>query len=98
MTTGLRPAPAGSGGTAQRLLFVFVQIFHVEVAVLFEPVLVGLDRQRPHQTQATLGIGEDPHHLGAALDLLVEALQHVGRFQMLMVLARQAVKGVLTET
>ena len=66
--------------------------------MLLEPVLVGLDRQRPHQSQATLGIGEDAHDMGAAFDLLVEALQHVGRFQMLMVLARQAVKGVLTET
>src|SRR6516162_1789064 len=39
----------GSGGTAQRLLFVLVQIVHVEIAMLLEPVLVGLDRQRPHQ-------------------------------------------------
>ena len=39
--------------------------------MLFEPVLVGLDRKRPHQPQATLAIGEDPRHMGAALDLLV---------------------------
>ena len=31
--------------------------------------------------------------MGAALDLLVQALQHVGRFEMLMMLARQPVKG-----
>jgi hypothetical protein len=38
----------------------------------------------------TSDVGEDPqHHMGAALDLLVEAFQHVCRFQMLMVLARQ---------
>jgi hypothetical protein len=61
----------GSGSTAQRLLFVLVQIIHVEIAMLFEPVLVGLDRKRPHQSEATLAIGEDPHHMGAALDLLV---------------------------
>jgi hypothetical protein len=60
-----------SGSTAQRLLFVLVQIVHVEVAMLFEPVLVGLDRERSYQPQAALGIGEDPHHMGAALDLLV---------------------------
>ena len=50
--------------------FVLVQIIHVEIAMLFEPVLVGLDRKRPHQPKATLAIGEDPHHMGAALDLL----------------------------
>jgi hypothetical protein len=60
-----------SSRTTQRLLFVLVQIIHVEVAMLFEPVLVGFDGERPHQPQATLGIGEDPHHMGAALDLLV---------------------------
>ena len=41
------------------------------VAMLLEPVFVGLDRERPHQPQTALGIGEDPHHMGAALDLLV---------------------------
>src|SRR6516162_67101 len=83
----------GSGGTAQRLLFVLVQIVHVEIAMLLEPVLVGLDRQRPHQPQAALGIGKDAHDMGAALDLLIEPFQHVGRFQMLMMLARQSVKA-----
>ena len=33
----------------QRFLFVLAQIVHVEVAMLLGPVLVGLDRQRPHQ-------------------------------------------------
>ena len=61
--------------------------------MLLEPVLVGLDRQRPHQPQATLAIGKDAHNLGAAPDLLVEALQHIGRFEVLMVLSRQPVKG-----
>ena len=31
--------------------------------------------------------------MGAAPDFLVEALQHVGRFEMLMVLERQAIEG-----
>jgi hypothetical protein len=61
----------GSGGTAQRLLFVLVQIDHVEIAMLLEPVLVGLDRQRPHQPQAALGIGKDAHDVGTALKLLI---------------------------
>jgi len=61
--------------------------------MLLEPILVGLDRKRPHQPQATFAIGEDPHHMGAALDLLVQPLQHICRFEMLMVLARQAIEG-----
>ncbi len=51
--------------------------------MLLEPVLVGLDRQCPHQPQAALAVGEDAHNLGAAPDLLVEALQHIGRFEVL---------------
>jgi hypothetical protein len=31
--------------------------------------------------------------MSTAFDLLVEALQHVGRFEMLMVLARQPIEG-----
>ena len=61
--------------------------------MLLEPVLVRLDRQCPHQPQAALAIGEDAHDMGASPDLFVEALQHVGRFEMLMVLPRQPVKA-----
>jgi hypothetical protein len=60
--------------------------------MLLEPVLVGLDRKRPHQPQAALGVGKDPHNTGTAFDLLVEALQYVSGLEMLMVLARQPVK------
>ena len=60
--------------------------------MLLEPVLVGLDGERPHEPQATFVIGKDAHDLGAAPDLLVEALQHIGRFEVLMVLPRQPVK------
>src|SRR5215831_18504725 len=69
----------GSGGTAQGFLFVLVQIVHVEVAMLFEPVLVGLDRERPHQPEAALGIGEDPNHMSTALEFLVEPLRTSAR-------------------
>jgi hypothetical protein len=82
--------PAAS---AAAILFVLAQIVHVQITMLLEPVLVGFDRQRPDQPQATLAIGKDAHDVGAALDLLVQALQHVGRFEMLMVLARQAVEA-----
>ena len=63
--------PRRSCGLPRRLLFVLGQVPHVQLARTFEPVLVGLDRQRPHQPQAVLGIGEDPHHMGAAFDLFV---------------------------
>jgi hypothetical protein len=41
--------------------------------MLLEPVLVGLDRQCPHQPQAALAIGEDAHDMGASPDLFVES-------------------------
>ena len=55
----------GSGGMAQRLLFVLAQIVHVQITMLLEPVLVGFDRQRPDQPQATLAIGKDAHDVTA---------------------------------
>ena len=61
--------------------------------MLLGPVLVGLDGERPHQPPATLAIGEDAHDMGAPLDLLVQALPHVGRFEMFMMLARQAMES-----
>ena len=61
--------------------------------MLLEPVLVGLDRQGPHQPQTAFAIGKDAHDMGAAPDLLVQSLQHVGRLEVLMVRARQPVKG-----
>jgi transposase len=54
---------------------VLGQVLHVQVARAFEPVLVGLDGQRPHQPQAALRIGEDAHHVGASLEFLVEVLE-----------------------
>src|SRR5271163_1138973 len=61
--------------------------------MLREPVLVGFDGQRAHQPQAALAIGEDAHNVSSAFDLLVEALQHVGGFEMLVMLPRQPVEG-----
>ena len=61
--------------------------------MLLEPVFVGFDGQRAHQPQAALGIGEDAHDVSSAFDLLVETLQHVGRFEMLVMLTRQPVEG-----
>ena len=60
--------------------------------MLLEPVLVGLDRQCPHQPQAAVAIGKDAHDMGASSDLLVQSLQHVGRLEMLVVLPRKPIE------
>src|SRR5437762_2216371 len=77
---------------AERLLLVLAKIFLIEVAMLLEPVLVGLDGERPDEPQTTFAIGEDAHDMGAAPDLLVQSLQHIGRFEVLVMLPRQPVK------
>lgn len=54
---------------------------------------MGFGGQRSDQPQAALGAGEDSHHPGSALDLLIEALQRIGTFHMLMVRSRKPVEG-----
>ena len=66
---------------------------HVEVARRLQPVLVHLDGERPHQPQAALGVGKDAYDVSAPLQLLVQPLQHVGRFHVLVVRQRQPVIG-----
>ena len=61
--------------------------------MLLEPILMRLDGERPHQPQTALAIGEDAYDMGAASDLLVQSLEHISRFEVLMVLARQPVTG-----
>ena len=65
---------------------MFFEKLHIEIAVGFQPVFMGLRRQSPDQPQAAGLIREDPHHPGSPFDLLVETLQHVGGLQMLVVL------------
>ncbi len=65
---------------------------HVQIPVGLQPVFMGLDRQRSHQTQAALRVRKHPDDVRPALDLLIEALQHVRRLQVFVVLARQAVE------
>ena len=55
--------------------------------MLLEPVLMSLDGQGADQAQAALRVGKDPHHLGAAFNFLVLALEHVGALEMLVMLA-----------
>src|ERR1700758_4380558 len=67
----------------------------MEVAMLLEPVLMRLDGERPYQPQTALAIGEDAHDVSSAPDFLVQSLKHIGRFEVLVVLARQPVKEML---
>jgi hypothetical protein len=70
-----QPPPPSGGNGPERLLLALLEMLHVEIAGGFEPALVRLGGERAHETQAAGGIGEDAHHQGAALQLLVEPLQ-----------------------
>ena len=72
---------------------MLLEIVHVDVAVGLHPVFIGFDGLCPDESQAAFGIGEDAHDIGAAPDLLVETLKHVGRLQLLVVLTRQPEEG-----
>jgi hypothetical protein len=51
-----------------------------EVATVADlPFVMGLDQHGPSEAKQRLRVGEDSHDAGAALDLLVEPLQGVGR-------------------
>jgi len=71
---------------------VLAEQLDVEVAVFVNPFLVDLDGEGAHQAQAARLVGEDAHQQRAAFDLLVEPFEQVGRFAVLVVLARQPVK------
>jgi hypothetical protein len=60
-----------SRGQSQQLLLLLCKQHHVEIAAILQPRLVGLGAQRQNQPQAGVGVGEDAHDPGAALDLLV---------------------------
>src|SRR4029077_9683285 len=82
-------------GSLQELEFfaLFAQHFHVEVTVGFDPVLMDLDSESSNEPQRALLVGKDANDMGAALDLLIESLQHIGAFEMLVVSSRQSVEG-----
>ena len=94
---GASPFPLwiGSGGLSfgQVLFEQFAQGLHVEIAVAIDPVLVGLDRERADQPQAARFVGEDAHDVRAALELLVEPFEQVGRLEVLVMLQGQPVIG-----
>jgi hypothetical protein len=54
------------------------QVIRVEITQSFQPALISLRRQGPHQAQTIRGIGEDPHHVGSPLRRPIEPLEHVG--------------------
>ena len=49
-----------------------------QVAAADEPLVVLLDAEHPCQADQGRVVGEDADHVGAAADLLVEALERVG--------------------
>ena len=54
---------------------------------------MGLGTERPHQAKTTFRIGKDPDHAGAAFDLFVESLQHIGAFHGPVMGAGKGQKG-----
>ena len=80
-------------GLSQFGFLHLLEVTHVEIAVGFQPVLVGFNRERADQPQATFLVGEDAQHDGSVLDLLVEALEHVGDLHVFVVLTRQWLEG-----
>ena len=57
------------------------------------PLVVGLDHHRGDQALDGGVVGEDPDHVGAALDLSMEALERVGRPDLAPVDSGKAVKA-----
>ena len=55
------------------------QLLQPYVAARDGLVVVGLDHQRVHQADDGRVVREDPDDVGTALDLLVEALEAIGR-------------------
>ena len=76
-----------------KFLTLFAEGFHVEVTMGFDPVLVELDGESANESQSTLLVGEDANDMGAALNLLIESLKHVGAFEMLVMFSRQPIES-----
>ena len=70
----------------QQVNFLLLEEVHIQVAVIFEPPLVGFGAERPDQPQAPGRIQEDADYSGA-LDLLVDPFGQVGRSEVLVVLS-----------
>ena len=68
------------------MLTLFTKHFHVQVTMGFNPILVDFDRQRTNEPQAALLIRKDSNDMGSAFELLVKPLEHVGAFEMFVML------------
>ena len=55
------------GGRLQQVLLLLLEEVHAQVAVVFEPPLVGFRAERPDQLETVRRILEDADHSGAAL-------------------------------
>jgi hypothetical protein len=64
--------------TAVWLVIIVWRIRVEERAFADLPFVVGFGQHRSGEAEQGLGVGEDAHDVGAALDLLVQALQRVG--------------------
>jgi hypothetical protein len=82
-----------SGRQLERCLDRLAQWLHVEVDGAVEPFLVLLACKGADQAQTARLIRKNAHDVGAALDLLVEALEEVRALKVFVVLKRTAEKG-----
>ena len=57
------------------------------------PAFVDFNCERPDQAQSAFLVGEDANDMGAALKFLINAFEHIGALEMLVVLSGQPVKG-----
>ena len=62
-----------SGGTGGQRGSGVLECFEAEVAALLGPLVVLLGQHGPDQADDRVVVGEDPHDVGAAADLTVEA-------------------------
>jgi hypothetical protein len=62
------------------------------------PFVVGLGQDGTSEPEQGFRVGEHAHHVGAALDLLVQPLQRVGRPDLLPVTDREGGEGPMTAT
>src|SRR5438067_13929394 len=79
-----------SGRRLHALALDLLEQRHVDVAVVFLPGLVLLRSQRSYKPQAARLVGEYPNDSRPPSDLLVESLEHVGRFHVPVVGLRPA--------
>ena len=65
------------------------QSFQGHVAAADGPFVVLLQHERADQAHDRGLVGEDGHHIGAALDLAIEAFDRIGRMQLRPMLFRE---------